>query len=132
MLGGLPLPDSKRCEHHGGDRSGQPLGGLGRLGFGHVARQQIEAGVQNRIQQGQQNGRVKCMRAGSDDDQHPCKTSQNGDPVVMLSLADYNSMMETMHLVSSPSNAKRLSESIAQHRAGKAKERGLIDNGQEK
>lgn len=59
-------------------------------------------------------------------------TSQNGDPVVMLSLADYNSMMETMHLVSSPSNAKRLSESIAQHRAGKAKERGLIDNGQEK
>lgn len=53
-------------------------------------------------------------------------TSRNGHPVVMLSLADYNSMMETIHLVSSPANAKRLSESIAQHRAGKERQKNGV------
>lgn len=37
----------------------------------------------------------------------------NGDHVVMLSLADFNSMEETMYLLSSPKNATRLMESIA-------------------
>ena len=45
-------------------------------------------------------------------------TRQRGEPVVMLSLEDYNSMKETLHLVTSPENARRLRESITQFRAG--------------
>lgn len=58
-------------------------------------------------------------------------TSQKSDAVVMISLADYNSMQETLHLVSSPANARRLHQSIAQLRAGGAKPRGLLINEQE-
>lgn len=56
-------------------------------------------------------------------------TRVSGDHVVMLSLSDYNSMQETMHLLSSPKNASRLLDSIAQLRAGKAVPKDLIDNG---
>ncbi len=48
-------------------------------------------------------------------------TRQRGEHVVMLSLDDFNSMQETMYLLSSPKNAKRLMESIAQLKAGKVK-----------
>lgn len=54
-------------------------------------------------------------------------TSQRGRPVVMLSLEDYTSMEETIHLLSSPTNASRLAESIEQFKQGKASQRGLID-----
>jgi antitoxin YefM len=49
----------------------------------------------------------------------------------MLSLADFNSMEETMYLLSSPKNANRLMESIAQLKAGQVKTRELIRNEQE-
>jgi len=57
-------------------------------------------------------------------------TSQNCEAVVMISLADYNSMQETLHLMSSPANARRLNQSIAQLRAGGARPRGLFNNEQ--
>ncbi|WP_236167371.1 type II toxin-antitoxin system Phd/YefM family antitoxin [Pseudomonas fulva] len=47
-------------------------------------------------------------------------TRQRGDHVVILSLEDYKSMEETLHLLGSGENAKRLRESVAQHKAGKA------------
>lgn len=47
-------------------------------------------------------------------------TRQRGDHVVILSLEDYNSMAETMYLLGTEANAKRLRRSIAQHKAGKA------------
>ena len=43
-------------------------------------------------------------------------TRVNGEHVVMLSLADFNSMEETMFLLGSANNAIRLMESIAQLR----------------
>jgi len=46
----------------------------------------------------------------------------------MLSLADFNSMTETMYLLGSANNASRLMESIAQLKAGKAQQRDLIFN----
>lgn len=55
-------------------------------------------------------------------------TRQKGEHVVMMSLEDFNSMQETMYLLSSPKNAQRLMESIAQVKAGKARFRGLITN----
>jgi antitoxin YefM len=47
-------------------------------------------------------------------------TRQRGDHVVLLSLDDYNSMTETLYLLGTASNASRLRESIAQHKAGGA------------
>lgn len=55
-------------------------------------------------------------------------TRQNGEAVVMLSLADFNSIEETLYLLSSPNNASRLLASIEQLNSGKAKKRGLIRN----
>lgn len=41
-------------------------------------------------------------------------TRQTGNPVVMMSLQDYNALEETAYLMRSPKNAKRLIESIEQ------------------
>ena len=54
-------------------------------------------------------------------------TRKNGKPVVMVSLDDWNAVRETMHLLSTPANARVLRESIAQLDAGKGGERELID-----
>ncbi|QEY74668.1 type II toxin-antitoxin system Phd/YefM family antitoxin [Pseudomonas denitrificans (nom. rej.)] len=45
-------------------------------------------------------------------------TRQRGEPVVMISLEDYNGMQETLHLLSSAANTKRLRESLDEVRAG--------------
>ncbi|SDJ64148.1 antitoxin YefM [Pseudomonas delhiensis] len=52
-------------------------------------------------------------------------TRQRGEPVVLLSLEDYNGMRETMYLLQSSANAQRLHESIEQLRAGKSAPREL-------
>jgi len=46
-------------------------------------------------------------------------TRQGSKPVVMLSLDDYESMEETLHLIRSPKNAAHLLESIDQAKSGK-------------
>jgi antitoxin YefM len=53
-------------------------------------------------------------------------TRQKAEPVVMISLSDWNAMTETMHLLSTPANAARLQESMAQMDAGAGTERKLI------
>lgn len=53
-------------------------------------------------------------------------TRQKGEPIVMMSLADYNSMEETMYLLSNSKNAKRLMESVEQIKAGGAQFQELI------
>ncbi len=52
-------------------------------------------------------------------------TRRDGGDSVVMSLAHYQSMAETLHLLSSPANATHLAESIAQYNAGKAKRREL-------
>lgn len=47
-------------------------------------------------------------------------TRQRGEPVVVLSLDDYNALNETVYLLGTGANSSRLRESIAQHKAGKA------------
>jgi antitoxin YefM len=54
-------------------------------------------------------------------------TRQKGEPVVMMSLADYNALEETAYLLRSPANAERLIKSVNSLRAGKAEARQLID-----
>ena len=55
-------------------------------------------------------------------------TRQNHEDVVMMSLDDFNAWQETIYLLSSPENAKRLAESIAQAKAGKLKKRKLTQD----
>lgn len=50
-----------------------------------------------------------------------------GKGTVMISLEEYNSIMETVHLLSSKVNADRLYESIKQMKAGKGIEKKLIE-----
>jgi antitoxin YefM len=53
-------------------------------------------------------------------------TRQRGEHVVMISLDDYNSIQETLHLLGSPTNAERLRRSIAEFKAGKASVKDLL------
>jgi antitoxin YefM len=46
-------------------------------------------------------------------------TRQNARTVVMLSEEEYEGMLETLHLLRSPANAKRLRRSIGKADAGK-------------
>jgi antitoxin YefM len=45
-------------------------------------------------------------------------TRQHGEPVVMMSLAEYESLEETLHLLGNPANAEHLRRSMAQAEAG--------------
>jgi len=50
-----------------------------------------------------------------------------GKGTVLISLDEYNSIIETMHLLSSKANADRLYESINQVKAGKVVRKKLIE-----
>jgi antitoxin YefM len=54
-------------------------------------------------------------------------TRQNARPVVLISLEEFRSIEETMHLLSSPVNAERLLKSIEQLNAGKGVEHDIIE-----
>lgn len=51
-------------------------------------------------------------------------TRRNAEAVVMMSLRDYNSIMESAYLLKSPANAARLWESIRAAEAGRSQEHG--------
>jgi len=52
---------------------------------------------------------------------------KSGKGAVIISLEEYNSIMETLHLLSSKNNAKRLYESIDQMKAGNTFQKDLIE-----
>jgi antitoxin YefM len=52
---------------------------------------------------------------------------RDGENAVLLSEAAYNSMMETLYLLSNPANARRLMQSVEDDRQGKARTRKLLD-----
>ncbi|RVT42107.1 type II toxin-antitoxin system Phd/YefM family antitoxin [Sphingobium algorifonticola] len=53
-------------------------------------------------------------------------TRQRGEGIVMVSASEWASIEETLYLLRSPENAKRLLESIAELDAGKGEEHELI------
>lgn len=50
-------------------------------------------------------------------------TRKNREAAVMISLDEYNAIQETLHLLNSPENTRRLRRSIAQLTAGDGTER---------
>jgi len=54
-------------------------------------------------------------------------TRRNAEPVVVLSLTEYEALEETLHLLSDPENAARLREAIADAEAGRLTEHDLIE-----
>ncbi len=53
-------------------------------------------------------------------------TRENAPAVVMLSLEDYQALVETNYLLKSPANAKRLLQAITDLNAGKGQEHDLF------
>jgi antitoxin YefM len=51
----------------------------------------------------------------------------SGKGAVLISLEEYNSIMETLHLLSSKKNAQRLFESMEQMKNGKTVQSDLIE-----
>ncbi|MCH2039673.1 type II toxin-antitoxin system Phd/YefM family antitoxin [Bacterioplanoides sp.] len=55
-------------------------------------------------------------------------TRKSEEPVVMMSLEDYQAMQETTYLLRSPANARNLLESIAELENGQGTERALLED----
>lgn len=56
-------------------------------------------------------------------------TRQKGEPVVMMSLADYEALEETAYLLKSPANAERLLRSMKAVRAKKTIAHKILSDG---
>jgi antitoxin YefM len=54
-------------------------------------------------------------------------TRQKAEAVVMVSLADWNAIEATLHLLSTPANAKRLRDAVEELSAGRGTEQALIE-----
>lgn len=63
-----------------------------------------------------------------DDADYTVITRRDAEDAVVMSLDQFNALMETVHLLKSPANAAHLSKSIQQYRAGKAEKHGLLDD----
>ncbi len=70
---------------------------------------------------------AKTMSKVCDDHAPVIITRKTAQPVVMMSLEDYESLEETAYLLRSPKNARRLLESIAELESGQGVERELVD-----
>ena len=55
-------------------------------------------------------------------------TRRDSEDAVVMSLDQFNGLMETVHLLKSPVNAAHLSKSIKQYREGKTQQHELTDD----
>ena len=70
---------------------------------------------------------AKTMKKVCDDHAPVIITRKASQPVVMMSLEDFEALEETAYLLRSPKNARRLLESVAELESGKGTERELVD-----
>ena len=70
---------------------------------------------------------AKTMEKVCDDHSPVVITRKTAQPVVMMSLEDFEALEETAYLLRSPKNARRLLESVAELEAGKGSEKELVD-----
>ena len=52
---------------------------------------------------------------------------RDSEDAVVMSLDQFNGLMETVHLLKSPNNAAHLENSIKQYRSGKVQKHELVD-----
>ena len=62
---------------------------------------------------------AKSLDMVNDDAETMIVSRSKGKNVVVMGLTEYNSLIETLHLLSTPANRKRLEESMDQLRSGK-------------
>lgn len=62
----------------------------------------------------------------ADDADYTVISRRDSTDAVVMSLATYNSLMETFHLLKTPANAEHLMKSITQFHSGQIEERELI------
>ncbi len=53
---------------------------------------------------------------------------RDADDAVVMSLDQFNGLMETVHLLKTPANAAHLARSIEQYRSGNVEKHGLADD----
>jgi antitoxin YefM len=76
---------------------------------------EFRTGLKNYLDNVENNNETLIIKRGS------------GKGTVLISLDEYNSIMETLHLLSSKRNAKRLFESIEQMKTGNKVKHSLIE-----
>ena len=54
------------------------------------------------------------------DDHEPVRISSRGGDVVLMSADDFDSWQETIYLLRSPANARRLMEAVSRDKSGRA------------
>jgi antitoxin YefM len=70
---------------------------------------------------------AEVMRQVNDNHEPVVVTSQRGKPVVIISLADFQSLEENAYLLRNPTGAKRLLESVEELRKGDGLVKELSD-----
>lgn len=70
---------------------------------------------------------AKTMQQVCEDHSPVIITRNKAASVVMMSLEDYEALQETAYLLRSPTNARRLLESIAELEQGRGQERELLE-----
>jgi antitoxin YefM len=70
---------------------------------------------------------AETLNAVVDDREEVVITRSGHDPVVIVSLEDYESLKETAYLLRSPANARRLLDSINRLEDGEGVERDLAE-----
>lgn len=63
-----------------------------------------------------------------DDADYTIISRRDSEDAVVMSLEQFNGLMETVHLLKSPANAIHLEKSIEQYRTGKTSTHGLLDD----
>ena len=63
----------------------------------------------------------------SQDADYTIISRRDAENSVVMSLEQFNSLMETVHLLKTPANAKHLEKSIEEYRSGRVEEHDLIN-----
>ena len=71
---------------------------------------------------------TKSLNKVNDDAEIVVVSRSKGKNVVVMGLEEYNSIQETLHLMSTPANRTRLDEAIHELEAGKHSTHSLIEN----
>jgi antitoxin YefM len=68
------------------------------------------------------NNLAKVLSQAEENHEAIVVTRSGKKPSVILSMKEYEGLQETLHLLSSPKNAERIRQSLADYEAGKAVE----------